>query len=342
MRENPPLDSDTDLPRGERDVNPWDLGESSPVWDGEGHEGLEPRKVRSPTEVIESPLGQEVVETGVDALAWYIPFHVSPSRWGIYYRETGIELIAEFLEAHGLPRGLALPGSFRFLESHEEFHGIVEAVLTTYELLTRRRVYLEADRDPWVTPNPAFVGLVEEALGNSDSIRASSTRARPLLAMFASLQPSGYSDWEDFRWRDPFVEGVDRYVNSAQDHVGIGHLAAGPTLVWARGVRWEIPRFVVRDAKSGPDLVFPLRYRGIELQVHFSHEHPPTHVHARFLTGGGEDRAYAYPSLAPARRKDPPLNSRQEFELRRAIEAYPRSKLEAELRRQEALVALRK
>src|SRR3989442_604256 len=63
--------------------------------DGHGEAGTQPPVSEG---MWDTPLGKDVKTAGVEALAWYVPYHSSRRRWGIYFRETGLIFLADYLE----------------------------------------------------------------------------------------------------------------------------------------------------------------------------------------------------------------------------------------------------
>ena len=79
-----------------------------------------------------------LIETyGVDALAYYAPFHFYRRGWGIYVRDYGIALLASrFLGKSRLAPSdnWALRCAYWFLFEHEYFHFQTELAASRYEL----------------------------------------------------------------------------------------------------------------------------------------------------------------------------------------------------------------
>jgi len=61
---------------------------------GDGNEEQEGRILDGETR---REIGDEVEEEGVEALAYYIPFHADRRKWGIYIRESGLAYVADYL-----------------------------------------------------------------------------------------------------------------------------------------------------------------------------------------------------------------------------------------------------
>jgi hypothetical protein len=300
--------------------------------------GQEPQE----SNLWESPLGRDVTRNGIEALAWYVPFHNSRRRWGIYFRETGLLFLADYLESAGIPSSFSLIFAYDFLDAHEQVHGIIEAVGAIQELIGGSATYLVRPKGaassfrPWLT-----IAELEEALGNSYAVsRRALTPARSALEGFAAkFQPAGYRDWKEVAWWQSFNDGANAMADQMGGFASLGPAPWLPYLSWSRSRMREIPRYLVRDAKMRRGIIFGFRHDGVEVQIHFSNEHPPPHFHVRFPPRIGHDRAYTYPEMLPAREKDPPLNSRQRRTIKEAIGRYPRSKFETEFERHRKVVA---
>ncbi len=298
--------------RGGREANPWD-----------------------------TPLGREISTAGTEALAWYLPFHCSRVAWGIYFRESGLLFLADYLESAGVPSSFSLPFAHAYLDAHEEVHGMVEAVAAVQELIGGRATYLvkpKAAASPYL--GRLTLAELEEALGNAYAVsRRGLAPARNALEEFAEkYQPAGYRDLREVAWWQSFYNGANAVFDQLAGAASLGSAPWLPYLHWSRSQAWEIPRWLVRDAKPGEGVIWGFRYDGVELEVHFSNEHPPPHFHVRFPPWPGHDRAYTYPDILPARSKDPPLNSRQRRTVLEAIKRYPKASFETEFERHRSIV----
>jgi hypothetical protein len=297
-------------------------------------------------EIIGSPLGREVGQSGTDAIAWYIPYHSDPDHYGIYVRESGILLVADFIEAQmGALQIHATEAAFRFLNSHEETHNQVEVLLSMPELVSGYRIYLTRSPAAQVRINdPYYVIMpldqVEEALSNAYAIHRRGTGPyRSLLQDFAqNHQPVGYRDYEVVRPNHHFISGLDSLQAVSVSVAGLRPMPSMPTFAWARSRAWEVPRYLVRDVPVGSGIVWAFRYGGVDISVHFANEHPPPHFHLEIPKMHVHGR-YRYPGLEPALSKDPPLSNHARKMTLEAIHEYPQGKFEAEFDRHSRIVA---
>ena len=93
-----------------------------PIEDSPGHEPLEHPEEVSIDSLLNSPIGRELGEGGIEALAWYVPFHSSLKDHGIYFRESGLLFLADYLKTSGISPNY-VQHSYALLDSHEAIHG---------------------------------------------------------------------------------------------------------------------------------------------------------------------------------------------------------------------------
>ena len=106
---------------------------------------------------------------GIDALAWYHPFHLSAHEWGIYIPITSIHYCADrwFNSRLRLSRRSSL--ALQFLLNHEIIHHACEFAAAQFELFLRAscwaaaRYRLKSARLEWFND--------EEALANANGVR---------------------------------------------------------------------------------------------------------------------------------------------------------------------------
>jgi len=155
-------------------------------------------------EVMGGPKGGEirtsVQHRGVEALAWYMTFHVKGVQWGIHIPMSSIVYLAidtfGSLTTDWLTK---LRIAFRALHQHELFHFAVDYMSAQWEAITSRPCHRPARglKDP----GAGYI-LLEEELANAHMIRAlwkgdsalmvkGRTRA---LRSFVRQQPVGYRD----------------------------------------------------------------------------------------------------------------------------------------------------
>ncbi len=170
---------------------------------------------------VEIPAGnedQEVATTGVEALAYYAPFHFYARRWGIYIRDFGLaDLACKFLGRRKLTSAdnWVLECAYHFLLQHEYFHFQTEVGVSRYEILLFQgalssemyldHVYLRhfLDRES---------SWLEESVANARGYQALARTLKAIpsadLASFTSFlaswmktQPPGYRYYD--RWKGP-------------------------------------------------------------------------------------------------------------------------------------------
>lgn len=175
---------------------------------------------RRPTDVFAGLHGDVTRGHGVDALAWYHPFHVSPDEWGIYVPETSVHYVAErwFNPQMNRPRRIAL--ALDTLLAHEIIHHVCEYAVAQYELLLKAacwRVSRKRLRDAgldWFDD--------EEALANAHAVRcltqteSAATVRRVHQALLDS--PRGYRDFPNALDDDGFD---DHLLEVLRHNVGV-------------------------------------------------------------------------------------------------------------------------
>lgn len=145
---------------------------------------------------------------GVDALAWYVSFHSSPDRWGIYIPLSSLPITDELYFSH-----LPMPTAERWrlvwdvLIAHEATHFAVDWACAWFELLHHaplRRVLHDrmeaAGPGGGATLPRSSYFETEEALANGNVLRtvapAFGEEVGAALRRFIRTQPPGYRDGE--------------------------------------------------------------------------------------------------------------------------------------------------
>lgn len=90
-----------------------------------------------------SVIGSEIQKSGVEALAWYLPYHVSRERYGIYIREQGLIFVSEYFRSVSHSHRDFLSDALRLLTLHEEAHCHIESILTNLELIAGKPFYIK-------------------------------------------------------------------------------------------------------------------------------------------------------------------------------------------------------
>ena len=201
------------------------------------------------------PLGHQqiresVQQKGVDALAWYQPFHSYGRRWGIYLLANGIAYVAhEIMLAHRagsttFRRRDAVRAAIEALLRHEESHFEVEVYASGLEVNLCRPVYL---------PYRRYFGRTgdfcrEESLANRRMVDHGWAKkphlgghvTKDAIEALADMGPRDYSLWREYVAGTSFdiaknslgAEIVEaRYVGIDSDPPGSGsRLHSGPLL----------------------------------------------------------------------------------------------------------------
>lgn len=294
---------------------------------------------------------QEQDKWGVEALAWYSPFHLRPQyRWGIYIRETGILRLVSFFHSHSeerCPPSLWAQFSFELLHSHELFHFLTECAATYMELLGRRPLYVSylAERQSRkigelaagmseTLPTDAedyssdcnrlkswIASQLEEALANAYALRRTANRERTGLAyLFMKGLPRGYSDFDDYATPAAFARGKRLLgcVLNRETHP----LTFWEVLFWVDpdACIQEVPTFVVRDlGRPRGSILIQRRAYGVKVAA-YPGDHRPPHIHVRIPPDSRVERKYEYPSLSPMK-GSPPLSGDERKKLKRILES---------------------
>ena len=124
---NEPFLDEPNAPRRERlPVPPWvrDDGGTQRIRD-RGDLILDVEQAIAPTAL---PPDLQVPNPPIDTLAYYLPFHLYESDWGIYLRESGVLVAVSILKGSALARGdfTLLERGRRLLLDHELLHFYAE------------------------------------------------------------------------------------------------------------------------------------------------------------------------------------------------------------------------
>lgn len=196
-------------------------------------------------ELDSSRVRQYLGQQGVEALAWYRPFHMEPSeRWGITLLDMGVWYLArELAKAMGAAEDadeaalmMYRDHAVNFLYHHEMFHFKVELAATYVEQMQPEqcifaRYWQPNGDDAWfgsaVNSNPALRPPLEEALANAYALHQATAdlsvdRKRRLKAAFKPFiqsQPDGYNHalklpYGGKKWKEAMHELVDFLLNS--------------------------------------------------------------------------------------------------------------------------------
>ena len=205
--------------------------------------------------VPDGPIAEEVHRLGIDALAWYVPFHASPKKCGIYIREAGLGFLSGYFKTlTGCSFAESIESASSLLKLHEESHNHVEILFTFHEFVAKKRLYPRPGSGmltPVQNRNGSMLTLaqLEEALSNSFAI--SSVRMRKLktaaIRFAEEQQPDGYKDWIVVKPRRPFEVGLDALLALTLKNNNIGLIPTYPVFAWAHQRAEEIPTYLVPD-----------------------------------------------------------------------------------------------
>jgi hypothetical protein len=179
---------------------------------------------------------------GMDALGWYVSFHVVGVQWGIFIPVTGIAyLIKNALSKLTATVNAKAHLAFHAILNHELFHFGTDYTIAQAELI---------HQEPWWVPaKAAFKGgmpnycVIEEQLANAYMLKVFRTMKPALrirgkqraLREFTKVQPEGYCDGWRVRSQD-----WDRLLPALAEEYGRRSTkgAANPRL-WERDLGFD-------------------------------------------------------------------------------------------------------
>lgn len=115
-------------------------------------------------------LDADVQHEGIDALAWYVPFHTRDPRWGIHIPVSSIAHLARVaFHTVAASRQIRWMLAFRALHAHEFNHFAVEYFCGIWELLHGVPCWSPSER---ALPHPRHGYILdEERLANAQALR---------------------------------------------------------------------------------------------------------------------------------------------------------------------------
>jgi hypothetical protein len=184
---------------------------------------------RSLDDAANGPLEEKVKVKGIDALAWYVPFHFTGVQNGIYISSTGVlKLVRDCLSSVSFSKDFSedltrkLDIAFYALLRHETFHFGTECMASGVEILNGHACYLDGFRN---LRNSQGIHEREEALANAYMLRGfrhANSRYKG-AQMFAPLkaymrhQPSGYREGGNFVLTKDFLSESQLLVKDYSD-----------------------------------------------------------------------------------------------------------------------------
>jgi hypothetical protein len=272
-----------------------------------------------------SPAEEQIISTtGVEALAYYAPFHFyQRHQWGIYIRDFGLAYLASrFLGRHtvAVADNWILRCAYEFLFQHEYSHFQAEVAVSRYELLLfQKTIYLDhiylhhfSDRhSSWLEESVANARAHQEFERKIQTTASQGAidQFKSFLANWMKCQPPGYRDYDRWRGRTGLKRGrfaMTRHLHESLEHWRRGAIKNDADILdlfrdaeYSKIPVTRIPdaRLAVRSARQ-----FPKAY-GLQVSV-FSNDHPPPHIHIDFLDGKPTVRV-DWPTLQPLPRDRP-------------------------------------
>lgn len=169
-----------------------------------------------------------ILERGIEAIAWYAPFHVYLD-WGIHIDLHKLMGLTCHVYKR-LPPGVSLRAVFRtndplfpvcrvvveVILQHEYFHFLTEYIATMLETLYTKQIYLPYFQS--TMSSPLGYDPDEEAIANALGI-ASIRHRRKLVELFESLfsrSPRGYRDYQKYLTNEDTLDvpKVRRFLSS--------------------------------------------------------------------------------------------------------------------------------
>ena len=141
----------------------------------------------------------DLTQTNIEKLAFYVSYHFSRDKWGIYILKSGIHHLAGILVKNGYDATNALDMASKFLVRHELGHFQLDFAITNVELLNNFSIYApmlksnKVDQPPW--------NLIEEGLCNRLAL-SNLGKAGKQLKEYLKNSPDGYKDFEKHKVRE--------------------------------------------------------------------------------------------------------------------------------------------
>jgi len=175
---NRPRDSDQEVTWGEsrrRSLTVYGTGSSTiPVFEDVVDLAPDVELDAAEEESVRSlgPVNVENLKTrGIDALAWYVPFHTRSRDWGIHIPVSSIALFArDAFSTVGAGASVRWRLALRALHAHELNHFAVEYFTAIWELLHGERTFFPSQRR-LCHPKHRYI-VMEERLANAQMVRS--------------------------------------------------------------------------------------------------------------------------------------------------------------------------
>jgi hypothetical protein len=161
---------------------------------------------------------QSVLQHGVEALAWYVPYHAEALQWGVYIPVSSVlYMAAEVYKGSGGDVDKLVRLGFRCLHQHELFHFATEYMSTQWEAIAGRPCYRPARE---LKDQALGYNLLEEELANGHMLRACRRRVpngTSRLRQWVQKCPPGYREGEKRVRASDFIAGCEKL---ARNYIG--------------------------------------------------------------------------------------------------------------------------
>ena len=204
----------------------------------------------------------KVRQRGIEALAYYIPFHQTFVQWGIYLPESSIHHLAfEVFGGLKTTAEVKLRLAFQALHAHELFHFAAEYMAAQIEFFANEALFLRKIRDD--KSRPLRYDALEERSANAHMLRVlrygSKGRrvngAYKAMCAFVETMPEGYRDGRSFVSAQRFAETSRKLAEEYHTRLQSRYFAHGADLLklfpFEPGIDWRYcPIHTVPDSNE--------------------------------------------------------------------------------------------
>jgi hypothetical protein len=168
-----------------------------------------------------------VQQQGIDALAWYVSFHVTNPAWGIFIPISSLAYIEHrYLGSVRRPRFFKWQLAFEVLWEHELFHFATDYAVAQWEILLKSPCWNELAEKR--VQSGKYLE-VEEKLANAHMLRTLepgwAKKVRTIMRKFIAHQPVGYNEApgyvDDRQFYAEFMELTKTYIGSCAHQIGL-------------------------------------------------------------------------------------------------------------------------
>jgi hypothetical protein len=200
-------------------------------------------------------ISERIKENGWEAIAWYLPFHLNGTKWGVYIHWSRFKQLSSHVSKNvRVPAAVAMEAVYNELIAHELFHCRTEIFTTIAEDLTRSNLYL-----PY---NQLYQAIrtkdecVEESLATSYGLaNVKNKSVRQELERLAKSMPGAYKLWEFYpysaaglatnRWWEGIAKLTSQILRDEMDHIWELSAHRVPNKILA-----GIPRYIWVESKT--------------------------------------------------------------------------------------------